>query len=200
MNSNDTYSLVTCTCDETPEAGSQITPNQPDGVIKGVLARGRRGNWYQPVASSGAIANLDFYRIIASAPEPFPHPAPGNIEEQNAYNYIGERLCGRCNFRATYSNKNFTISLLISHLKDLKDPAPGVDCDRDSGQTAFCTVRAQLLSELNYADFVRNLSGNVGDLWNSNQGNVSLTLNSVYNEIDASLNRMLWQSPAPLAL
>lgn len=203
LNAGDTYSLVSAAnapgvSSQLPkavyarESGSKITPNQPAGLLRGVLGRGRRGNWYRPLTSDhSGVANLDFYRIIAQAPTPF--PALSGAGEQQAYSYISQQLTLGPDFRTAYTDSNKDLDNLNTQLLNLAD-AGGERCtttvDRcvttavgKNGPTAFCTVKAQLLTEMEYISDVRQYGGNLTELWDSQQSNISLTLGAVSQRV-----------------
>jgi hypothetical protein len=179
------------------------------GPFRGALGRGRRGNFFSPVASASQQTNFDFYSILAQKPIPFPHPAPGNDAEQQAFDCIGERLivdrnydctggklklCQACNPRDGYWNTSVDIDAWKSTLESLDtDPFnPSVDCDDPPGEaktkTAYCVVRGQLLMEFTYVGNIRKFNANISELWGKLQSQKIFSLLTIGQEIQKELD------------
>ncbi len=175
------------------ETGS-VYPGHPSGGLHGVLARSRLFDYYVPIdADLTGQANLDFYRILALPPAPFPHPS--NDAELAAFQYINNALCRStdCNVRNAYGNLNQPISDYQARLASLKDPNdPDHDCPPASTPAAspFCMVKIQLQTEFSDVASARALYDNLKDLWLGSGTNGILSLLTVYqsikNEVGAS--------------
>jgi hypothetical protein len=168
---------------------SSVYPDKPSGAQHGYLGPGRRGNWYSPISADlTRKANMDFYKILALPPAPFPHP--NGAAELAAFQYIGSQLCGSntCNVRDAYGNQNAAISDWETKLQGLNDPNdPGHSCD-SSSKTPFCLVKAQLLQEFSYVTWTRQLYGNLTYLWLGSGNEGILSLLEVYQTIKNSIN------------
>lgn len=169
MDTGDTYSLVTYPDPVTSimygrEAGTRISSSKNSGVLQGALARGRQGNWYRPVASAGDGSNLALYQILGTSPQPWPHPASGDTNEQNAYKYISNQLVtGLDDVRQQYANTNNLLdpSAAKNTLSQMKDGSTDCGTVQNPVQTPFCNVRNQLLLEMGYLTTVRAFNVNL---------------------------------------
>lgn len=209
LTDKDKYSLVGASAPPagTPGASnraqesSSVYPDSPTGELHGVLARGLREDWYSPLDAdrTTGLANLGLYQILAQTPVPFPHPA--NQLELNAFNYISNQLCEGCsNVRNLYTNTLAPISSYENKLSGLTDPAPnGAACPNQNPTTPFCIVRAQLLTEFEYVQTIRNFYTNVTLLWLGSGSIDSLELLSTFNTLTAALTPKP-EAPAPNAV
>lgn len=192
MNHGDTYSLVTSGDPEfrAREVGSLISSSQASGNMKGVLSRGRLGNWYAPAASTTGVGNLGLYQILSQPAKAFPVPVPGDAGQQQAFSYINQQLCGAecASIRSAYEDTNIDLDQKSIKLFGLRDPQhPDIDCDHTTLVTDFCIVRGQLLNELGYAANVRDFDKNISGLWTDEQSNIGLILTGVTGKVNQSL-------------
>jgi len=195
----DTYSLVGAAAPPSWVKGarkrakeaSSVYPDHPTGELHGALARGLRGNWYSPVSGDlSGLANLGFYEILALPPAAFPVPDPANQDQVTQFNYIGTQLHYTGNLRNGYTNTDIVNSNWYSTLLDLHDPTTGNACPDPlpPSATAFCVVRAQLLTEFFYVGDIQAFANNLGSLVRSSNGaQTILDLLNAQNTIVASL-------------
>jgi hypothetical protein len=173
------------------ESGSLLQGDpKPDGQIWGVLQRQRRGNFFSPIASDlYPNNNLDFYSILAKAPELFPLPLRDNPAQQKAFTDIGEKLCGNgCNPRNGYWNTNIEIPSWEATLATLnKDPDTNLDCQAADSTSPYCIIWRQLFDELTYVANIRKFETNVSDLWGKQQSNNILALLKTSQTIETEL-------------
>jgi hypothetical protein len=171
---------------QTYEASSILTPNkEPDEPVQlsGVLARGQRGNWYTPVDGSfSAGTNFGLYKILAQPAVSWPVPdSPG---QQNAYNFIRQRLCDGCNPREGYSNTVIPIGSWESDLRGLKPPEkPDPPFTADD----FDAVKQQLLTEFRYVQAIRLLHNNMVLLWTGQQLTFGAMLDDAFKKVEGSI-------------
>ena len=173
--------------------GSSLYPGytadqHPTGELHGILGRTRRGNWYSPLSSDPTgISNLDLYTFIGQTPAPFPNPA--TPDEQAALLKISHNLCGDdcSNIRNRYWDTNFAIDAAHTTLEGTTDS--GTSCDSEKPQSAFCTMRGQLLTEFIYVSDIQKFSRNLDTLWSQESSYSLLTALDMYervqNEIQA---------------
>jgi hypothetical protein len=206
LTPTDTYSLAGAAAPPSWVKGartrakesSSVYPNHPSGELHGVLGRGLRGNWYSPLsADTSGVANLGFYEILGQPPTPFPHPAPGNDQEQAYFQTISTKICGAgCNVRNNYHNAVSNVSDYLSDLQGVNtDPATGKPCpipvlppsSPPPPTTPFCNVWQQLYTELNYVGGISEFYGQLSDLWVTS-GTISILAQlSAQNDIEANL-------------
>jgi Bacterial Ig-like domain (group 3) len=197
VNFGDTYSLITSPDpDFTPwEAGSRIKMGSSSSQ-EGVLARTHLGNRYAPMGSTAIISdtstpNLGLYDILARPPEDFPIPAPGDMEQQDAFAYISQYLCKCPNVRHNYENLSIDLTIYFTKLSNLVTDPRNSDSPSCAANpmpdTPFCQVRRQVLTELEYASAVRSLATNVTLLWIAENSNVSLILPSVTSKVNEAI-------------
>lgn len=202
LTPKDTYSLVgaaappigTADAESRARESSSVYPDHPTGELHGVLARRLRGDWYSPLdADPTGLANLDFYKILAQPPVPFPLL---DSKELAAFKSISKDLCGPgCNVRNQYANTNASIASYYSTLLTRGDPVYG-DCSKNPA-TPFCIVRQQLLTEFQYVENIRNFNDNLTTLW-STSGTVTIfSLLNVSNIITAQLPKLKPSASVP---
>ena len=201
LTPTDTYTLVGAVPPPSYVAGarqrarenSSVYPGNPPGEMHGVLARGR-GNWYSPInadPTQGGVTERGFYDILAQTPVPFPHPI--GTDELAAYAYINQQLtdakpsllCTGCNIRDRYSDTNLLAGTYIDFLNTLPD-TNGNACG--NSQSAFCTVRQQLLTELHEVQDIRSFADNLAKLWAAQGTNNLAELLGAYSSLSSTLN------------
>ena len=169
-------------------------PCHVTGELHGVLARGR-ANWYSPInADTTGVAELGLHDVLAtnsstSSTTTFPQYAGDQL---TAYQTISQSVCGDTNVqcpsvRAQYSNANSDFGTYHSTLLGLKDPQKG-DCTQPANATSpFCQVRQDLLTELDYADRVKQFHDNLTNLWSHIGINQLLDLDNVWQTVQATV-------------
>lgn len=209
LTPTDTYTLVgalpppsyVSAARQRARENSSVYPGNPSGEIHGVLARGR-GNWYSPISADptqGGITERGFYDILAQTPVPFPHPTGAG--ELDAYAYINKQLtlatppllCSGCNVRDRYSDTNLAAGTYSNFLTALPDPN-GNACG--GSQSAYCTVRQQLLTEFQEVDNIHSFADNLANLWTAQGVNNLAELLGAYSTLQATLN-VPTAAPAP---
>jgi hypothetical protein len=211
LTPTDTYTLVGAVAPPSYVAGarqrarenSSVYPGSTTGEMHGVLARGR-GNWYSPInedPTQGGVAERGFYDILAQTPVPFPHPnSPG---EQDGYKHVNDSLiaknllCAGCNIRDRYSDTNLLAATYINFLTALADNK-GIPCgdSQSAADPGYCTVRQQLLLELQDVQNIRGFADNLAKLWSAEEASNLAELLGVYTDINSTLGVPL-AAPAP---
>jgi hypothetical protein len=160
-----------------PEASTVLGQS---GVLKGVLGRGHRGNWYAPVASAfNADLDLGLYDIVGQPAQNWSFPV--GDEQQAAYAWISKQICPSCqgDVRLSYGNLNHPVQTLYNNLNNLSYPngPPGFT------EGAFNTVKQQWLAEMNDVENIEAFETNLATLWTDNQANRGLTINTVAHDV-----------------
>jgi hypothetical protein len=190
LKTTDAYSLV-AGLGTAVESSSTRTPNLRQGILRGVLGRGHQGNWYSVVSSSlAASADLDLYTIVAQAPQNWPVPStPG---QQQAFDWIGQQLCGGCSdLRLAYADDNITLPSWQAQLVALSYPAAQ---NPSFSAQDFAAVKGQVLTEFTYVSHVQQFRGNLATLWTDQQVNFAL----LAQEVGAKVTQAVQSPPASL--
>lgn len=208
LNIGDTYSLACWTDAVTQaalgrDAGSQVdtAAGEKSGMLRGILQRGKQGNWYRPISTSTVagpnIGDFDLYSILAQPASPFPPLPPG------PYQSISQTvLCAKCNdFRAEYADLSVDVDALRLDLQSKADVDPinpqSPSClSKPAPATDYCQTFMTLDDELGDVAQVRSLYGQLSDIYTASQSNVGLKLMGAVQRVNDALKP---KPPSPVA-
>ena len=203
-----TYSLVSALSSEDKfagrfpavEASSVLAPDDPDGQARGLLGRGRRGSWFEPVSFDFNLSTDISYDLQSIAWQlPTAWPSLNGSGQQNAFLYINRQVvCGNpddtspgCSDPRTSKYADFTAptdpARWASTAANLLCPS---DADRYGFSCAgddFEPVKEELAKEYLYVQQIFDLRNAIQNQIAATQADFTLTTDSVASEVKAAV-------------
>lgn len=189
LKAGDAFSYVYNGSDGSAVTSSSLmSPIHKDGKVTGILARGRRGNWYAPLAQTFTDErNLDLFTIVAQPPTAWTYPVTDR--QQKVYDFVTDNICycPQRGFRSMYADTNRSLEIEATLLLKRPNPYPGNDPTKPFGDDEWKDVTGFLIEELRAAATVRKLNQNLETLWSNQQINFSILVNSVSEKVKNEL-------------
>ena len=167
-----------------PEASTSLGQS---GLLKGVLGRGHRGNFYAPVTTSFSdVVDLAMYNIIGQPPATWAFPT--DAAEQAAYTWIGTQICSECvgDVRLSYTNSDNPISTIYTNIKTLTCQAGDVGGVKFSA-TDCEAIQKLWATEISNVMAIQHFQTNLLTLWTDSQSNDGLLLNSAEATVEQAV-------------
>ena len=163
---------------ESSTLGTSGEPGEPTGRISGAVERKREGLYAPLTGDPVQVSNLSLLKILYQPPQGFPYvgdPAVGYIAQNIGLNgYPDVRSAYYLQTSIVWANK-------VSQLKDLT-------CDDVAACGAnFAAVKAQLLVEFPWVDYVKEFAKDLAALYQVQGGTSAFDVAAITDEVQKSV-------------